>query len=128
MSREATTQGATTMTFPLVKFTKNTYSSMSILGYTIRTKEVPARDRLHAQRLADMYGREGWLLKDIVDTEHAATVKFGGPTLSGNQKWNWVFECNCGDEDATGYKADAVKIAKEHTANVTVINKNRRVS
>lgn len=90
-------------------------------------------DLAKANELANFLGRRGWVLKDQVTTEHAATVRYVGKTFFEEgaglgAKNGWVFDCNCGDGDSTGYKADIVKIAKRHTLNLTVNNKNGTVT
>ena len=100
-------------TFQTVTFTR-WGADESVLANAARTKTVTARDRVHAQELADIYGKTGWLLKSIVETNHVTNVFYGGPTFSGNHKWNWVFECTCGDEDASSSKQYADEIALAH--------------
>lgn len=97
------------------------------------TINLTARDQAHAQSLADNLGRKGWVLKDIVETEHEATVRHAGPTYFEHNnglpaKRAWSYDCNCGDEDFAGNKADAVFIAKAHAPSVKVYNKNGTVA
>jgi hypothetical protein len=110
-------------------FIKTTYSRMDSTKTLIRRTDNWA----HAQKLANFLGRKGWVLKDMVTTDHAATVRYVGKTFFEEgaglgAKNGWVFDCNCGDGDSTGYKADIVKIAKRHTLNLTINNKNGTVT
>lgn len=89
------------------------------------TQTIECSDFDAAQEIANIMGRDGWVLKAIEPT-HKATVFYGGNTYSGNAKYAWVFTCNCGDEDATYTKTDVLRSAKAHAANValTVYNRN----
>ena len=62
---------------------------------------------------------------------HNTTIKYQGKTIFESNyglgaKHGWVFFCDCGDTDSTGYKTDIIEIAKEHAEDIilTVINKN----
>lgn len=86
----------------------------------------------HVQSHADVLGREGWILKEVNPTQHAAVVKYFGQThfeWSNNlsAKNGWAFSCVCGDEDYTYDKQGIIEIAKDHTANVIVHHKNGNV-
>jgi len=120
MKFETATTGATTMTatptFQTLTFSR-WGNTEGVLANAARTRTVTARDKDHAQEIASVYGRQGWLLKDIVETDHVSKVFHVGPTYSGNRKWSWVFECTCGDDDAFYTKADANEAAKLHKEN-----------
>ena len=86
----------------------------------------------HVQSHADVLGREGWILKEVNPTQHAAVVRYIGQThfeWSNNlsAKNGWAFSCVCGDEDYTYDKKGIIEIAQLHTANVTVVHKNGNV-
>ena len=94
-----------------------------------RKMTLTANTMQRAQDLADMHGRNGWVLKDIVPTELTATVRYVGKSYFEENnglsaKRAWVIRFNDGDMDYASTKRDAIAIAKDRTDAVTTYTKD----
>lgn len=62
------------------------------------------------------------------------TITYNRPAFGGFSvapKHTYIFQCDCGDADTTGYKKDILKIARIHkngfhNGNATIIDNARR--
>ena len=93
-----------------------------------RTANLVARTMQQAQDLADVHGRNGWVLKEIVPTELRASVYYQGKTYFEEShglaaKRGWVVQFSDGDIDYASTKRDAVEIAKARTSLVKTYTK-----
>lgn len=93
-----------------------------------RKMTLTASTMQRAQDLADMHGRQGWVLKDIVPTELTASVSYQGKTYFEEKhglgaKRAWCVRFNDGDVDYASTKRDALAIAKARTSSVTAYTK-----
>lgn len=80
--------------------------------------------REQAQKVADRMGREGWVLKDIIEKDLTANVYYIGKTyfeeshgLAAKRAWRIAFAD--GDIDHASTKKAALEIAKARTSLIT---------
>lgn len=91
-------------------------------AHYLRNGEVTKTHATYALALADSFnmGRAGFSFNGITEEPepHAITLTHVGKTYSGNPKWQWVWDCSCGDGTSGSTKKYIVQSAKWHSKNI----------